>query len=963
MNVKRLIPALCIFLLSVLLLCACAQSGEQYLPITPNGRTSGDTASGTAGDLSPSGETADTGDQSADTGIPGQTTETPGLPASETPTEPPTVPTDTPTVVPTTPETPSTETPVPDLSRALVPTELMARAEGGAWLELRNESDETIDLRLFALGIDGASYRVGGETLAPGQYFVFTFEAPLQTYGGLTVSYAGRYFADYTYANPSEHRSYLFDLGTESDSPSPGRDTPANAAPVEISEVMAINDCFPVYGKLEGYLEFYNPNGETVDLGDYYLSDNPANRMACRLPARTLGPLDRTAVTLDELTVLISAGGKTLYLTHSSGAAVGSFTYPALSSNEAYTVNGYAQPTPGYDNNDAGFRAYLSSRTPLVITEVITSNSKYLPKNDDTHDMVELKNVGKSPIDLSDYYLSDSRKKPQKYQLPAVTLNPGELYVVYCDKDMKVEGYAPFNLSKDGEFLQVTSADGRICDCFRVPYIPTDRSWGRTGDGELGYFETPTFGKANGQGKRELSGKPQASSESGFYKGSLTVSLSGAGKIYYTADGSLPTLQSSVYGGQPLTISKTTTIRAFMVEDGKLTGEDIAYDYIVDAPDLTLPVVKLTTAASDLEAIYADYSNKSLEIEGHIAMYVDGKQEWSLDCGVKLHGNYSRQYDKKSYHIKFRTRYGTSSLDYDLFGDGAITSFKDIVLRSGSQDRNVALMRDEFGVSVLRDYTDDLLLQNFRPVNVYVNDKYVGVYYIREKIGQQFVADHTGVSPESVGIVYCMMYSEWGDEGNWQEIRRFINNKDLTVQENYDYICEHIDIDSLIDYYIAYCWADNRDPGNTRIWRSTEGDGKWHFIMYDNDLGFGVYYQFAGASSVEFILGEYDNSSEANNALIYKLLRNKTFVDRFLHRLRVLCDTAFSDEVVNARIDRLVAAIDHDVQYSVYISYYSWNKTFVPDLRKYVTGRSRVLIDEFCDYLHLTDEERQKYFG
>lgn len=52
------------------------------------------------------------------------------------------------------------------------------------------------------------------------------------------------------------------------------------------------------------------------------------------------------------------------------------------------------------------------------------------------------------------------------------------------------------------------------------------------------------------------------------FTGTATVTMTAAGKIYYTTDGSTPTVDSTLYTGA-ITIDKTTTIKAIAVENGK----------------------------------------------------------------------------------------------------------------------------------------------------------------------------------------------------------------------------------------------------------------------------------------------------------------------------------------------------------------------------------------------------------
>lgn len=878
-------------------------------------------------------------------------------------------------------ETGRTETSLPpqiDRSGELLPTELMVHNrttvpdEQGAypsWLELHNVSGETLSLFEFSLLYGTSAYRLPDVQLNSGEYYLFFLPEEPEETGTITVSHKGSKGVSFSYSNPSPDHSFLFASGAETDLPTPGTGESALFGRLLISEVLPLNTHYPVNGQIGNYLELYNPGTEGLRLSEFYLSDSAGNLLASKLPDEILEPGAYRVLLGDELGVLLSSGGKTLYLTHQNGGRVSSFSYPEAEKNKAFDGKEWAEPSPGYPNTEEGRNAYLMNRRGLVINEAISSNSVYNPRNGDCSDMLELKNTGNEALNLADFYLSDSRKNLQKYRLPAVTLQPGELYVVYCDEEGK--DCCPFNLSKDGEFVLISEQSGKITDALDLPYIPSDRSWGRSEKG-LCYFETPTFGRENGEGFREVSGKPQASVESGFYQDSFFVTFPREGKIYYTTDGGRPTSASTLYAGERIPVSESMALRAVWYEEGKLPGEDVIYNYFVDAPegvnatDLELPVVKITTLEKDMygeSGIYTNWEDREMEVPGNVALYVNGKEEFALNCGVRLFGDDSRNLPKKSFRVKFRAKYGSSKLKYDVFGDGEITEFDDLVLRCGSQDYYNAMMRDEFATGIAGEYCPELLVQKYRPVNVYVNGEYKGVYYIREKINPDFIAAHTGVSPSSVTVVANMNHPEWGTNGDGiDNLWNYIMSHDMTNPSNYAYVSENLSIESTMDYYILLCWADNRDLGNTRIYYSSEGDGKWRFLFYDCDLGFGIDSRYASVSTVTYL---YDWKKDSKIcALFVRLLENQQFRDQFLKRLAELTTTALSDQTVLGRIEELRAAIDHDMKYMVYMySYEDWSQVKVPRLQNYVTGRGKQLQEDFAALLGLTEEEKTKYFG
>lgn len=191
----------------------------------------------------------------------------------------------------------------------------------------------------------------------------------------------------------------------------------------------------------------------------------------------------------------------------------------------------------------------------------------------------------------------------------------------------------------------------------------------------------------------------------------------------------------------------------------------------------------------------------------------------------------------------------------------------------------------------------------------------MGVYFVREKINDDFVASHLGGEPEDATIMdfWNGTYVITGkDEAEWKSIYEFAQKKDLSLKENYEYIKSVVDIDSVIDFYIIEMFVTNTDNGNVRVAKSRAGDGKWRYILFDLDLSFIL--EKSGANAY---LGSLNINKRPFNPLFYNLFKNDEFKDYFYERLDAHMKTTISPETVTARIDAIYNLIAHDMKYEI----------------------------------------------
>jgi hypothetical protein len=337
----------------------------------------------------------------------------------------------------------------------------------------------------------------------------------------------------------------------------------------------------------------------------------------------------------------------------------------------------------------------------------------------------------------------------------------------------------------------------------------------------------------------------------------------------------------------------------------------------------------------------------------------------STDCGFKIFGGFSRYEAKKSFTVKFQNNYGNSHLTSDFFGTGDPVELNDLVLRSGSQDWNRCMVRDEFFTSLMASQCPTLLIQDYRPVALYINGGYFGLYYLREKIDKHFVARKLGVTEDSVTIIASSQYLEEGIKMEYNNLMNYIRSHNMAKKECYDYVRERVDLQGLIDFKLGEIYSGNTDVGNIRQVRSDDADcdGRWYFVFYDLDA---TWVGNKPTASYYLRCGSDAQQGGLHNRMINSLLANEEFRKLFMERLSLHMHKTFSPKNATAVFDALVNTIRPEMERNCerwpQLSYKQWEKN-IEAFRARFADRHLIVLNDLRRLLAITPEEDKQYFS
>ena len=332
---------------------------------------------------------------------------------------------------------------------------------------------------------------------------------------------------------------------------------------------------------------------------------------------------------------------------------------------------------------------------------------------------------------------------------------------------------------------------------------------------------------------------------------------------------------------------KGTVVKARAYRTGYQSSEVITASYFVDTAvaAYTLPIVSISTAENYLFDYYsgihvpgklyydsaplggywpkinANYTQRGRlwERPAFIEYFDDtGQRELAQSVGIRIAGNVSRAWGRKSFRVYARSEYDVDNrLNYPFFGklykngnpQQLLQSFKRFTIRNSGTNWNHQLFIDAFAQASI-DHTG-LDVQHASPAVVFINGEYWGLMNIRQRYDSRYLADHYAIEDSfavildgSLGSVNIGLAA---DSLHYVGMRSFVKNQDMSIPVFYDSIHQLIDIENFAALFMAQIYMNNSDwlSNNRKCWRkrttayqavaSYGQDGRYRWLVFDLD--------------------------------------------------------------------------------------------------------------------------------
>ncbi|MGJ8641227.1 MAG: lamin tail domain-containing protein [Opitutaceae bacterium] len=467
---------------------------------------------------------------------------------------------------------------------------------------------------------------------------------------------------------------------------------------------------------------------------------------------------------------------------------------------------------------------------------------------------------------------------------------------------------------------------GDTTDFFISPLL-TGITVGELQTNEEMYYSTATPGTDNVSGVLGYVDDTTFTVDRGFFSTAFAVEIACdtvGSSIYYTVDGTTPATDNGTLYTGAITIDKTTVLRAaafltgyqssdvdtqtYIFLDDVITqgtsvgslapefpasavnGQDFdygmdtditqsaTYSSQIEAAMTAIPSISIVTDPDNLfdasTGIYVNASESGEAWEREMSVELinpDGSDGFQINGGMRIRGASSTTSSnpKHSFRFMFKSEYGTSKLNYPLFGDEGADSYKRMDLRTG-QNFSWANQTPAYATWLYDIFTRDTHRDMNQPYtrgeyyHLYINGMYWGLYQTEERCDSRYAASYYGGDKDDYdavkadadsGDMYALDGTRDAYEDLWTGITAGVsgNSNYFALQGMNSDGTENsagtklLDVDNVIDYMLLIYFTGNRDspvgppigtptmPRNlTTIYNRENPDG-FKYVAHDNE--------------------------------------------------------------------------------------------------------------------------------
>lgn len=718
-------------------------------------------------------------------------------------------------------------------------------------------------------------------------------------------------------------------------------------------------------GDFPDWLEIYNAGADTVSLYNYALTDNQNNPQKWQFPAINLAPDEYKIVFCsgkDRKPISGFINVLTAYnYNPTTGWNIHNFTTPFYWDGVSnILINTCSYSSAGYTENSIFNQSATSFPSSTFVFQdggdAACSFANGNAVNQRPNMRLNGQTIGTGNIQNGNtdypapygnwYWAAKHQMLIRASELTAAGLstgminslefsvastNPGMVYD-YIEIDMKLvafdemgsgfeslnlnlEQHTNFSIAQDGEEVTLYSPALIDLSTLDVDCQNLNESVGSFPDASTNivHFEVPTPDSTNnnGPGFTVHLLQPVFSEQSGVYGTTVNISITnpnGIGStVYYTTDGSEPTTLSNEYAGGTIPVFFSNVLRARAFQPGFLPSPITAASYLLGISHET-PIISIITDSENLYGPTGIFENWQFDWQrpAHIDYFTEDSMAllFSQNTGMQVDGGWggSRSHPQHSFRLELANgTLGENPVHYPIIPNRPNRNkYSNFYLRNGS-NQFLQFPYKEAAQEEMMSGTTNNYYSAWRPVSVYINGGYFGLYELREKMDDEFFKEHDDADKDSMDILSLSAWQNFvlrslvGDPVDTFYTRYDeFDSLDPASPTYWDQADQYFDQTYYADYIIAESWMGNTDwPGNNiKIYRSNKTDFRYRFCTIDMELAMAPYsWTDCYSDHISYMMGQSTDNPYINIWL--QGIQNNRFHDYFINRFADVMNTEY----------------------------------------------------------------------
>ncbi len=486
--------------------------------------------------------------------------------------------------------------------------------------------------------------------------------------------------------------------------------------------------------------------------------------------------------------------------------------------------------------------------------------------------------------------------------------------------DPNCSQHTNFKISNSGETISLYSPIQTLLSSLSVNCTNLDNGNGRYPDGsqQVTLFRTSSPGNSNNE-SNTYSGyllPPAFNMPSGIYNSIVNVEIynpnSITSAIHYTTDGSEPSVLSPAYDNNPLQLIGSAVLKACVTAPGYLDSPVTTTNYLMNVSHNT-PILAVATDNLNLYGATGIFDNWWLDWKKPAYIdYFDSTNQhiFSSRAAMQMDGGAggSRSNPQHSFRL---------DPDHSILGDGPVNwgiipdrpsrhKYSQFYLRNGSNQYLILPYKDAAAVKLTGKGTNNYY-SAWRPVSVYINGSYFGLYELREKFDKEYFKIYDDANTDSLDILSLSYWYggvlrpvEGSVDNFWKSVEAFnlIDPADTLFWNKTDQL---FDLENYNDYIIAESWIANTDwvYNNIKLYRSDKTGYRWRYCLIDLELSLAPNgWTDYTSDQIQYLLG-VDPANPYINIWL-KGIQNGRFKNYFINRYADLLNTAYLNDNILA---------------------------------------------------------------